>query len=140
MIPLISADCSKPLSECRRHNIGLRGWAHPTSSWSHLKELLPLEQPHRRPHREPIFGAFTVAMTKSRNARSRGSPPTAICSRIYLLQRSFHFSRQQSKHQQISNLRFFMNLDACCNTHIRVITRIAFRPTEGKLKGKGESK
>ena len=27
------ADCSKPLSECRRHNIGLRGgWAHPTSN------------------------------------------------------------------------------------------------------------
>jgi len=33
MIPPISADCSKPLSECRRHNIGLRGgWAHPTSN------------------------------------------------------------------------------------------------------------
>ena len=33
MILPISADCSKPLSECRRHNIGLRGgWAHPTSN------------------------------------------------------------------------------------------------------------
>ena len=31
MIPPILADCSKPLSECRRHNIGLRGGrAHPT--------------------------------------------------------------------------------------------------------------
>src|ERR1700730_15540129 len=33
MIPPISADCSKAPSECRRHNIGLRGgWAHPTSN------------------------------------------------------------------------------------------------------------
>ncbi len=33
IIPPISADCSKPLSVCRRHNIGLRGgWAHPTSN------------------------------------------------------------------------------------------------------------
>jgi hypothetical protein len=33
MIPPILADCSKPLSECRRHNIGLRGGrAHPTSN------------------------------------------------------------------------------------------------------------
>jgi AraC-like DNA-binding protein len=32
-IPPDLADCSKPLSECRRRNIGLRGgWAHPTSS------------------------------------------------------------------------------------------------------------
>ena len=33
MIPPISADCSKPLSECRRHNIGPRGCrAHPASN------------------------------------------------------------------------------------------------------------
>jgi hypothetical protein len=37
MIPPISADCSKPPSECRRHNIGLRG------GWAHLYPYMSIE-------------------------------------------------------------------------------------------------
>src|SRR6202035_2218956 len=45
MIPPILAACSKPLSECRRHNIGLRGgWAHPTRSCALNAQRQPLDQ------------------------------------------------------------------------------------------------
>jgi hypothetical protein len=79
MIPPILADCSKPLSECRRHNIGLRGgWRqHParamweTRSSTNASSVGGFVRPQRRVGRAADHAVHCVHMEPSNHQRHR---------------------------------------------------------------------